>query len=134
MEILGEVKKGKFIAFNPDLFSQAFRQFEGKKVAVIVKKYFKKRSNPQNDYYHGVIVPIVADYMGESKKDAHEALKALHNTRLMETEKGTVSIPQSTTKLTTQEFSDYCERCRRWAAEFLGVYIPDPNEGGYFGR
>ena len=25
-------------------------------------------------------------------------------------------------------FADYCERIKRWAAQELNVYIPDPNE------
>ena len=35
-------------------------------------------------------------------------------------------IGGSTTGLTTAEFGEYCERVRRFAAEKLGLDIPDP--------
>ena len=35
---------------------------------------------------------------------------------------------RSTTKLNTQEFEEYLETVKRWAATDLQLYIPDPNE------
>ena len=34
----------------------------------------------------------------------------------------------STTDLSTAEFNNYIEVVRKWAAENLDIYIPDPNE------
>jgi hypothetical protein len=42
-------------------------------------------------------------------------------------------VPTSTTRLNTLEFTDYIEKCRLWANEFLGLNIPLPGEtsGGW---
>lgn len=34
----------------------------------------------------------------------------------------------TTTKMKTVEFQEYIERCRRFAAEFLELNIPDPDQ------
>jgi hypothetical protein len=39
-----------------------------------------------------------------------------------------VAIPTSTTRLDTLEFTEYVEKCRMWANEFLGLNIPLPGE------
>jgi hypothetical protein len=39
-----------------------------------------------------------------------------------------LTIPGTTRRMKKDEFSDYCERIKRWAAQDLNVYIPDPNE------
>jgi hypothetical protein len=41
---------------------------------------------------------------------------------------GAAGIPTSTTRLDTLEFTDYIEKCRLWANEFLGLQIPLPAE------
>ena len=41
---------------------------------------------------------------------------------------GAAGIPTSTTRLDTLEFTDYIEKCRLWANEFLGLQIPLPGE------
>ena len=44
---------------------------------------------------------------------------------------GGLRITKSTAKLNRQEFNDYVENIRRWAAEALQVFIPDPYACGY---
>lgn len=44
---------------------------------------------------------------------------------------GGMRITKSTAKLNRQEFNDYVENIRRWAAESLQVFIPDPYVCGY---
>jgi hypothetical protein len=41
---------------------------------------------------------------------------------------GAAGIPTSTTRLDTLAFTDYIEKCRLWANEFLGLQIPLPGE------
>ena len=39
-----------------------------------------------------------------------------------------IEIIRSTTSLSTSEFMDFIAEIQQWTSEFLGVYIPDPNE------
>ena len=40
-------------------------------------------------------------------------------------------IGGSTRKMNTIQFGEFMEDCRRFAAETLDCFIPDPNEQGY---
>jgi hypothetical protein len=35
---------------------------------------------------------------------------------------------ESTAKMTVERFIEYTEAIKRWSAEFLQVYVPDPGE------
>ena len=125
--ILGVVKGGKFFADNSELFNQAFFCHEGRRVEVSVKRHVKKRSLKQDRYYFGVVVAMIGEAIGEDDPLAiHEVLK--HECNYYLAGDFEVRVPLSTKKLTTAEFEDYLERVRRWAAIFLSLYIPMPNE------
>ena len=101
---------------------------EGTHVFVTVEKITKKkeRSLEQNSYYWGVVIKILEDDgPGYSKDEWHEALKAKFLTY-----ENVPGIPTqlSTTQLSTIEFEIYLEKIRRWAASFLGINIPEPNQ------
>jgi hypothetical protein len=91
------------------------------------------RSLQQNAYYHGVIIPMIAAHTGEDTTRTHETLKDLflamphylHGTegRVIESR-----VTRSTASLSKQEFEEYCAKCRVFASEFFGLYIPLPNE------
>ena len=90
-----------------------------------VKRKTKARSSRQNKYYWGIIVPMIAQEVGyDFNTEAHEALKFMF---LRQTKNGLTSL-RSTSDLKTTEFEDYMTKCRKWASEFLGLYIPLPNE------
>jgi hypothetical protein len=100
---------------------------EGDRLYLTVGKLSDKkiRSVEANNYYWGVIVHILALEIGYDKEDMHEALRH----KFLQWE-GVEGIPTcvTTTKLSTDQFWQYCEMIRRWAATDLGIYIPDPNE------
>lgn len=94
-----------------------------------------KRSNPQNRYYFKMVVPLIQAGLKDlghelTKEEAHEFLKAKFNSiDLVNEETGEViSVPQSTTRLNKEQFSEYKEKIQRWAAEWLQIVIPDPGE------
>ena len=90
-----------------------------------VKRKTKSRSNSQNKYYWGVIIPMIADEVGyKFNIEAHEALKFMF---LKQSKNGLTSL-RSTSDLTTVEFEEYAKKCREWASEFLNLLIPLPNE------
>jgi hypothetical protein len=44
---------------NAKKLNAAFQEFEGKDVVVTVEKKKSKRSDAQNRYFHGVIIPVI---------------------------------------------------------------------------
>lgn len=98
-------------------------------------KSIKARSIPQNAYYWSVVVDLV--YQGlkaagfdavRNKDDAHEIMKSLF--LKIKQERGEIKIEriQSTTELTTVGFMEYLLHISTWAADYLGVSIPEPNQ------
>lgn len=82
------------------------------------------RTLKANAYYWVAVVGIPAQHFGYSVEEMHEALKWLF---LRKFEEGKPETVRSTTELSTVEFSEYVEKCRKWAAE-EGLVIPDPDE------
>jgi hypothetical protein len=92
-----------------------------------------KRSNPQNRYYFGLVIPLIQKGIKDmgtelTVLETHEFLKARFNlSELVNEGTGeTISVPLSTTRLNKSEFSEYVEKIQLFAAEFLNIIIPDP--------
>lgn len=131
--VIGRVEKGVFIPKDAEKFRAAFRCHEGKDVEFTPVRHRVTRSLKQNKYYWKVIVLLVADAMGDDDPEAvHAVLKNECNYEIRTFGKGAdrkeYRYPLSTADLSTVEFEAYTERCRRFAAEFFGIYIPLPNE------
>lgn len=96
----------------------------------------KKRTNDQNQYYWGVVVPAVYNGLREagfnevkSRDDAHLVMKSLFLKQHIPGKDGEAfELIRSTTGLKTLEFSKYLMDIFQWASEYLGVVIPEPNE------
>lgn len=86
------------------------------------------RSLPMNNYYWGVVVKMIAEYMGEDGPQVHEYLKIEFNPKQITVGGKTVTFGGSTAVLTNQEFIEYWEKIRIWAGEFLLLDIPLPND------
>lgn len=117
---------------KPDLrlFEMAVDFFAGP-VLVTVEDEKHQRSNAQNRYYWGVVVNLLKDALWERGYDylpdeVHEAMKW----KFLQRHEDGLELPtvRSTTRLTTTEFNDYIENIQRWAAEYLHLSIPDPQE------
>ena len=111
----------------------------GNAVEVIVRKFRKKRTLSQNAWYWAVIVPMIADAAGyEDTEDGHEETDEALKWRFLRRNNPERPIfgntPQllpaapvrSSTSLDTVEMAEYCEDCRRFAAQTWGLDIPDP--------
>jgi hypothetical protein len=128
---IGRVSQGKFLPEDPKGFKAAFYRNEGHRVEVSIKRWQPTRSNPQNKWYWSVIVAMIGEHIGESDpKVVHFLLKQDFNYRIIVVGGVEKHVPESTAQLTTQQFFEFCEKVRRWAAEFLHLYIPDPGEVG----
>jgi len=98
------------------------------KLQFILKKQFRKRSLPQNAWYWSLIIPMIAEEMGEDDMDyVHALLKSIHLSKKVEIKGKIYTVTGKTSKLTTAQFGEYCERVRMWAAQELMLDIPDPD-------
>lgn len=127
-------EEGKLQVFNVPAYKEWIRYNAGKGIVLSLKTKHKSRSNPQNAYYWGVIIPMVTDainHLGNSftKEETHEFLKARFNFKQVEVIEGHyIDMPQSTSKLDTKEFMTYIENIQQFASVMLNTYIPSPNE------
>lgn len=96
----------------------------GQRVEVIIRKPKTKRSDLQNNYYWGVVLELLSKELGYDQDELHEILKY----KFLQSNAMGMPYVKSTTKLSTGEFEDYLSKIKRWAAEFLHIVIPDPNE------
>ena len=93
----------------------------------------KIRSIPENNYYWGVVIPLISETSGYSKNETHDLLKSLFlkDVRHIKLPNGTVKEVtkiKSTAELKTTEFEEFLTECRTWASLELECFIPLPNE------
>ena len=100
-----------------------------------LEKKRNKRSNEQNKYYWGVVVPLVKLGLTElgnlvDTESTHDFIKSEFNYKeIVNKDTGEVKkLPNSTTQLTKSEFSEMIERVKQWSAEWCNIYIPDAGE------
>ena len=114
-------------AFNEH--SKNFKDDEQVRVTVSRLTQDKIRSVVQNNYYHGVVVKILAEhfgYIGPGEKD--ELADSLRAMFLVKTTKLGLKVVVSTTVLDTKLFERYLQAIRDWALEVHQIKIPLPNE------
>lgn len=122
----GKVENGKLTLENPEQFRSYAYSFKGD-IQMTIEKKRKSRSLNQNNYYWGVVIPLLCEYCGYTPEEMHEAVKI----KFLITYPEVKNIPptiRSTTDLSTVEFEELMARIRMWAAIELGVNIPQPNE------
>lgn len=135
ISITTEIVHGKFQR-NRNRIMLAVRAFEGKTVELTIRRATKQRSNSQNRYYWGVIVPIWQDLLlkewGElrNKEYTHEFLKANcgYKERVNKETGEILRVPKSTSENTTVEQEEYHLACRQLAFGMFETIIPLPNE------
>ena len=115
---------GTFKLEKPLAFHEYVAEFSGQRLEIVIRKPKTSRSTLQNSYYFGVVVELLANELGYDKDEIHEILKY----KFLQSNAMGMPYVKSTTKLSTGEFEEYLEKIRRWAAEFLHINIPDPNE------
>lgn len=139
------VKNGKLSDQAGKNIAQVIRQMEGKHLLITIAEQKRPRSNNQNRYYWGVVVRYVLQMF----LDAGNTIDVMQVHEYLKEHVGGLTdiiidpagkrrpITRSSTRLTTQEFEEYAEKIRAWAAEF-GMIIPLPNEetdgDAYFGE
>ena len=123
---------------NRNLIKDAISTFEGKTVNLTLELFRKKRSNSQNAYYHGVVIPLVQSGLKDATGEIR-GREAIHYNILLPMFAPTRDIVNKETgemisekitssEMSISEFMDFIISIQRWAAEFLNIVIPDPNQ------
>ena len=131
----GVIKKGKLdiVDHEKEAIRRWCRTFkDGTRVDIVIRKHSSKRTNQQNRYYWGTVIPILSNYFGhDNPEDMHQDLKQKFNPTESKIEPGKI-IGGTTTKMSTIEFmvsdDSYVERICRWASMDYGIYIPPPKK------
>ena len=121
---------GRLVLADPSAWRGTLARHRGRSVWVTVTRQQVSRSPQANRYYWGVVVEEVASYIGESREETHQLLKAQflpgRDIELLDGKR--LQMPASTTRLSVEEFAAYIDRVKVWAAQFLGLSIPEPGE------
>jgi hypothetical protein len=121
---------------NKPVVRKNFTQLRDGKYLVTIKS-IKKRSLKQNAYYWSVCVPMVLQGLRDvgyndvkTNEDAHEVMKRLFLQKKFTNEKTgeEITLAGNSSDLKTVEFNTYLEDIWQWAAEYLNIQIPQPNE------
>ena len=130
----GKVAQGKLTLHDREGFQRYAQSFEGQPVSITIERETNGRSTPQNSYLWGVVYKLLADFTGDDVESIHEEMKTRFLPKRVERvnqETGEVeelTVPGSTRKLTTTEFSEYVQKIQVWAASWLSLVIPDPGQ------
>jgi len=135
--IISNVKNGGLVR-NRKLITDAIRSFEGKDIDITIQRHRKIRSNNQNSYYWGVVLPLVQHGLKDATGEVRD-LESIHyqillplfapKREIVNVISGEVITERMTSsEMTTSQFMDWIMDIQKWGAEFLGIDIPDPNE------
>lgn len=126
---------GKVVWDDPQGFTDALKMMPDGSVIVKVELASQKaiRSIKANRYYFGCVLDLMAKDTQQDKDDIHDAMcdrflkrkVFMVNRHTGEAEEREVARRSS--KLNADEFYAFVENVRLFAAEFLGLTIPDPD-------
>lgn len=136
ISVFSLVTDGKLNKVASKEIADTLQHFEGKRVEVIIKRLRSTRSNQQNRYYWGVVVSVMRQAFKDigyllNTEETHTILKErfMPYTDICTADGEVISKKyKSTRELTKTEFSEYTDKIAQFAAESLGVSIPQPNE------
>jgi len=134
-EITTSIRNGMFDR-NINTVTNAMKSFEGKEVVITFDKPKKKRSNNQNSFYWGVLIPLMQsgakDLWGEvwsiDKAHKHLSNKFVFHESINEKTGEVTQTPKSTTELTTTGWEVYMTEIRIYLLEDFDINAPEPNQ------
>lgn len=129
--VSGRLERG-VIKLNLSRLQRLLRGRRDCDLEVVIERKHATRSLAQNALYWGVYVDLLAEHTGYTPDEVHELLKAKFLPKTLAVTdgngeiKGEFVIGGTTTRLNKIEFGEYLRSIQHWAAEALGVVIPDP--------
>ena len=135
IEFSSKVVNNKLVS-NLNRLKEVISSFNGKDILIKVSLLEEKRSNNQNRYYWGVIIPLVRKGLEDlqgclfSSDEVHSFLKSKFNVdEKVDYDTGKIfEVPKSTTDNSTKDMEDYHTKIREFSKSYLNVEIPMPNE------
>jgi len=122
----GTVKKNTLIMGED--YTNYLITLEDKDIDLTISKHKIIRSNPQNAYFHAVIVKMISEETGYEQSEVKEMIRSLFLSYDLKVKDEIIKVGKSTASLTTSEFEELNSQCRRWASQKIGLYLPEPNE------
>jgi hypothetical protein len=123
----GEISaEGKLVLDAPAAFVGAMRDMKRGRVSIRVAIDRGGRSQAANRYYWGIVLRSISEHTGFEVDELHEYFKQAYNPRQVRIGPDETVVGGSTRSMNTQQFHDYVERIRRFAATELGISLPDP--------
>ena len=114
----------KIRILNRESLDKFLNNFEEGTMLELVVKEIENRTQLQNSYYWGQVIGSPSKegslmsnemFQGYTKQELHEALKEKFDVK-------------STAGMEQEEFTEYINKIIRWAAEFAGMYIKEPED------
>ena len=130
----GCVTKGRLKLRNTERVSRELKAWRDTEVSITIEKKRATRSLAQNALYWGVYVELLSEHTGYIPDEIHALLKAKFIPKKLAVCDGNGEVRDefviggSTRKLNKLEFGEFLRAIQIWAAEELGVVIPDPDE------
>ena len=128
----GEIKDNKFL-MPPEEYGRyrkfLLSHFNGPIEMVLRKKINKIKKNRKfENWYWGIFIPIVADYMGEENPDyVHALMKSMFLTKTKLIKGKEYRAVGSTQSMNSEQHEIFVEKCLLWARRDEGLEIPDPD-------
>lgn len=128
-------KEGRISDMARKTIADLIAKVPGRKIKITIALYKKSRSNNQNAFYWGCVVPLIKNMFTEAGNNVtdvqvHLFLK-MHvgglTKKVVLPDGEVISVVDTSTKLTTTEWEIYITKIRAWSSEF-DLIIPFPNE------
>jgi hypothetical protein len=137
IEIITSISNNVFKR-NRNLVLNAIKYFNDKDVIITFSKPKKSRSNNQNRFYWGCVLPLVQNGLLEATGELR-SVENIHykillplfapTNEIVNTDSGEcINERLTSSEMTTTQFCEYIMEVQKWGAEFLGIDIPSPNE------
>lgn len=127
------VTRGKLHVRNWNRIASQLAQSKDGEYVITIERKHAHRSQQQNRYWWGVCVHLVSEHTGYHPEEIHELAKQMFLPKAVALADGNGEVVGeyvlggSTVRLNRLEFGEFIERFRQWAAETLGVVIPNPD-------
>lgn len=132
---IGVKEDGKaFRVVNGKLLTEDLNGLPKGRYRLTVEKLHKQKSNPQLAYLYGCVYVFVLKALNDagweftSIDEVDEYCKSMFSSKeIVNRHTGEImSVPGLKRDMTTVELSTYTNAIRDWCAEYLGVFIPEP--------
>lgn len=137
LEAIGIKEQGKdFRIVNGKMFRDECNKLAPGRYRLTVEKMRKNKSMPQLGYYYACVLPLFMQHLIDAgyefttieQVDAFAKSQFAKQPILNKHTGEVIEIPGLKRKMTTLEMSTFTNAIRDWDAEYLGGYIPEPEQ------